>query len=232
LTKIKSQVPLKFPERESYFRDLQRLYFYSKIYDKDNRKIIIDSMALRALAETIFIRLKSLIDPSSNPYITKSETKEEYLIFVGNLGRWNKKIDEFTNDLKNSLDGVRRVTFLREAVMETVDTLIVNPMRRANYLFNSIPDRLDDGSYIVKDFELYSYLLYREMVLAGEVLGVVTRESTGSRKIPNTNDVSFSRLSLLPDNIKTTNTPEDGKTIEEVVETFKEPNFDQDEDTF
>ncbi len=140
--------------------------------------------------ENSFIAIKSLIEPTKNNHLDKHEG--DYQKFIQDTGRWSKTLDDLEREIRNNLDTrfsnstAMKMASLTEQLKEGMENLVLNPLIRTKQRFYLELKKGEEKKKIVSQGEesnLFSYLLFLDMLRTAETLGMFTREEGARRKL-------------------------------------------------
>lgn len=147
----------------------------------------------RRIIELIIDTIKSMIDPMDNDFI--KEYSKQYIELVDNIGRWAKRTDsDEAYNINKISGGTYHLADFNEQQILAYETFVLKVFRNAVNSFNEVKDEYE------KDFSLFTYYIFRELVYSFEVLGAITREKYARKGV--TLEHQYQDIPTLPSNIE------------------------------
>jgi len=200
--------PVDIHEIEMNIRD-----FYLSLILHDGLSLKAQCLDARAYLNNAINLTKSLILPEENDYIKKY--MKAYFWMLDNLGRASKKINKIEDENINLLNAFEndqntRITdspFIRiysNALHNHMDNLVIYPLQKAYVKFRDYPQVNEDGDKIIKDADLFNYILFVELKNSSELMGSVVED-----RIQLSTSISKSQASHDQNNPRTYNPQND-----------------------
>lgn len=232
--KIKEDLPLDVRQEfnnlglDSY---VKQTIVHLNVFTPDSPIIVKKVFLLKGLIETCLSILRAIISPQRNKYL--SEYHEQYEELNLNLGRWWQFIDE-NEAFMTGVEGInkRKVWGYIEHLYYTFDILIFKPLQASHLKMTREFPELNEqfkqqGRRLMKDYNLFAYFVFCEMLSASKVLGAVTR----TKRTVGTREIVHEKLNVmpeLPNNIDTEFT--NGKNeLDSVIDNYAQLEEVQDE---
>ena len=174
-------VPIDIHDIENEVRD-----FYLSLEIDEDEDVKTQCLDARSFLDSARMLVRNLISIEDNDYLKKYS--RAYFFMQENLGRVDKRINEVEADnideviMRENLHG-KKVTdspSLRRYINSLVtcmEHLVYYPIKNAFKKYNEI-DKTPEGEKIVKNKDLYLYLLFLELLHSSESIGSITAEKT------------------------------------------------------
>lgn len=221
-------------ESKDLFRNIFQFYCELRYNGNNMFSLVKHSIKARRHLEGSFILLKNMIEPETNDYILKEDSKNQcFHWFEGNIGRMFKDLDNkeapFDILIKSSTTGqnasmIVRVDEYRQFLTKIMEQAILYPIKQTNKRFKDFNGTLDNKE-IKKDYDLYIYFLFLNMYHSSQVLGALTKEKPMTPGKGNS-PLFGPSLSPIPKGVRTNEKEDEEDDTTQQVEQYFTENFD------
>jgi hypothetical protein len=200
-------------------------------------------ISAKRLLEDCINLLKGSFEIESNTYLQHvNKTFQTYTHLRTFVGVLTSRIDEKsdrgldwagrTADL-NSLVNIKSVIWiedLKNMLIHFMESLIIIPLENAVEKFNSLRDysikREEKTEKIIRDADLFFYILFLEFFRVAEVEGSTVRQNINQGKTEIGRTPEFDKYRSIPENIKT-----QVEEKEELINEIRDPFVEEEENT-